>query len=101
MERQIQDGPCSWAVWQEALRETEWAGLVARIITADALQEELQFTDLRRVLDGMWVRELERQQVELSRRAASDPAALQAWRDVEEHRRSRLNALSPAPRPLT
>ena len=102
MERHVNgEGPCTWAVWQETLRNTEWASLVRHIVTPDALQDDLQFTDLRRVLDGMWVRDLERQLNQLTLRAATDPAALAEWRKVDELRRSRLQALSQAPRPLT
>ncbi|KQW03002.1 DNA primase [Rhizobacter sp. Root1221] len=102
MERHVQDnGPTAWAVWEVALRETEWARLVGRLVTEDALQEESQFTELRRVLDRMWVRQLERQQNELSQRAATDPAALAQYREVLQHKQKRLQALSLTPGPLT
>jgi len=102
MERQVQaDGPIAWAVWQEALRGTEWAGVVGRVVTSDALQDDLQFADLRRVLDGMWVRKLGEQLNQLSERAATDPAALAEWQKVNQQRLRRLEALSQAPRPLT
>jgi DNA primase len=98
MERHVQDnGATPWAVWEQALRDTDWAGLVRRIVTTDAQQEDLQFADFRRVLDGMWVRQLERQLNQLSQRAATDPEALAQWREVDQHRRRRLQALSLAP----
>ncbi|MGE5863910.1 MAG: DNA primase [Rhizobacter sp.] len=97
MERHVlEHGAPAWAVWEQALQETEWAELAQRLVTAEVLQDDMQFTDLRRVLDGMWVRRLQHLQDDLIQRAATDPAALAQWREVDAHRRRRLQALSLA-----
>ena len=72
------------------------ADLAQRLVTAEVLQDDMQFADLRRVLDGMWVRRLQHLQDDLIQRAATDPAALAQWREVDAHRRRRLQALSLA-----
>ena len=82
-----------WAVWQEALQETEWAGLATRLVPPDALEDEMQFADLRRVLDGMWVERLKLEQERLIQQAASDPSALAQWREIDEHIRRRRESM--------
>lgn len=99
LERHLLDqGATPWAVLEQALAGTEWAGLGARLVTPEVLQGEAVFFDLRRAVDTLWLQTLKLQLDELSRRAATDPSALVQMRDVEAHRRRRLQALAaPAP----
>ncbi|MGY4829304.1 DNA primase [Sphaerotilaceae bacterium SBD11-9] len=92
LERQLNDhGATPWAVLEQALQETEWADSAPRLVPQSALADELQFADLRRVVDGMWIRSLQIQQEALMQRAASDPQALTRWRELEARRKQLLS----------
>jgi len=54
------------------------------------LADEMQFADLRRVIDGIWIKSLQSQQELLIQQAASDPQALTRWRELD-HRIRQLN----------
>ena len=100
IERHLHDhGAVTWAELEPAIRETEWAGFVARLVTADAAQGEAAFADLRKAVDALWVQALKVQLDDLSRRAATDPQLLVQMREVEQHRRRRLQSLAPPPGP--
>jgi hypothetical protein len=48
-------------------------------------------------VDALWVQALKVQLEDLSRRAATDPQLLAEMREVEQHRRRRLQSLAPPP----
>jgi len=85
-------GGCSWAVIEQALLTTEWAQALPRLVTQNVLADDMQFADLRRVIDGLWIKKLEHEQAHLLQTAGSDSSALQQWRDLEEQRKRRLKA---------
>ncbi|HET7794083.1 MAG TPA: DNA primase [Rhizobacter sp.] len=92
LERQLNDhGATPWAVLEQALLETEWADSAPRLVPQSALADELQFADLRRVVDGMWIRSLQLQQEARMQRATSDPQALTRWRELETRRKQLLS----------
>jgi DNA primase len=89
----LEHGAPSWAVCQEALQDTDWVALATRLVPPDVLEDEMQFADLRRVLDGMWVERLKLEQERLIAQAASDPSALARWREIDEHIRRRRESM--------
>ena len=98
LERHLHDhGNSPWAVVEQAVGQTEWAPLAARLVSAEAVQGETVFADLRRAVDTLWVQALKARLDDLSRRAATDPSALAEMREVEAHRRRRLHAATSAP----
>lgn len=91
LERHLNDhGDTPWAALEQALTETEWAEDIPRLVPSSTLADELQFADLRRVVDGMWVETLQAQQKVLIVQAASDPEALSRWRELEARRKQLL-----------
>jgi DNA primase len=95
LERQIHDeGPLPWAVLQQALQDTDWSGLAARLISENAMADELSFPELRRVVDDMWIEALQEEQKALAQRAATDPAALTRYRELQD-RINRMRAGQP------
>ena len=98
IERHLHDhGAVPWTELEPALRDTEWAALAARLVTAEAVGGEAAFADLRKAVDTLWVQALKVQLDDLSRRAATDPQLLAQMREVEQHRRRRLQSLAPPP----
>ncbi len=98
LERQLHEhGVTPWAVLSQALGDSDWHDLVDRLVPASALEDDMQFTDLRRVLDGLWVAQLAEAQKDLLTTAGSDPAALARWRELDVQRRQRLQAIAAAP----
>ncbi len=98
LERQLHEhGPTSWAVLEQALHETEWADAALRLVPQSVLADEMQFADLRRVMDGMWIRSLQAQQEALLQQAATEPQALTRWRELEVRRKRLLLASAQQP----
>ncbi len=98
LERQLHDqGETPWAVLEQALRDTEWAETVARWMPESVLADEIQFADLRRVVDSLRIDALKDAQRALIERAGSDPAALARWRELD----SRIRQLSASQTSLT
>jgi len=94
LERQLlEHGATPWAALEQALHAGEWADDARRLVPTDALQNEMQFADLRRVIDGMWVAALTARQEVLIQQAATDPQALAQWRELDAQRRRRLQSL--------
>lgn len=94
LERHVlEHGAPAWAVLEQALRETEWAELSVRLITPNALADEMEFADLRRELDRMWVKHLQSQLEQLIAKAGTDPTALKQWREVNRQCQQRLESL--------
>jgi DNA primase len=84
LERHLHDqGETPWAVLEQALQDTEWADTVARWMPESVLADEIQFADLRRVVDSLRIDALKDAQRALIERAGSDPAALARWRELD------------------
>ncbi len=91
LERYLHEhGPTPWAVLEQALQETEWADGVLRLVPQSVLADEMEFADLRRVVDGMWIKSLQTQQEALIQQVATDPHALTRWRELEARRKQLL-----------
>lgn len=91
LERHIENhGAEPWPRLREALVEHDFAWAADRIMASMAASDEAPFEDLRQVINVLWVEELKRQGDELIKQAASDPSALQRWRDVDERRKTYL-----------
>ncbi len=97
LERHLSDhGPTPWSALAAALAGSEHAEVATRLVTASALEDEMAFRDLRHVIDGMWIERLAAEQKRLIEEAASDPAALARWREVDAERRRRLHGRQEA-----
>jgi DNA primase len=98
LERHLHDhGETPWAVLEQALRGSEWAETVARWVPESVLADEIQFADLRRVVDSLRIEALKDAQRALIERAATDPAALARWRELD----TRIRQLSASQTSLT
>lgn len=94
LERQVlEHGPTPWAVLREALADTVWADTLSRWVPPSALEDDMRFADLRRVIDGLWVARLAEAQKELLSRVDKDPAARTRWRELDEELRQRKKAM--------
>jgi DNA primase len=92
LERYLHEhGPTPWAVLEQGLADTEWADAAPRLVPQSVLADEMQFADLRRVVDGMWIKSLQTQQEALIQQVASDPQALTRWRELEARRKHLLS----------
>jgi len=90
LERHLSDhGPTPWSALAAALAGSAHAEVAARLVTADALEDEMLFRDLRHVVDGMWIGRLTAEQTRLSEAAASDPQARARYREVDAELRGR------------
>ncbi len=88
IERHLVDhGPVAWSALAEGLRETDWAELAARLVPPDSLDDEIDFSQLRAVLDRLWVERLKAEETRLIASAQTDPVALARYREVHERRR--------------
>ena len=103
LERQLADhGSLSWAQLEQGLLGAEPALSGQVLVPHSALEDDMDFTDLRRVLDGLWIERLSVRQRELIALAATDRDALQQWREVTQRRDALLKAVqAPAAVPLT
>lgn len=100
LERQMADhGAQPWAQLEQALIDAlpELPAPAARLVPRSALEDELGFADLRRVIDGLWIERLGIEQRELIARAAHDAGALQRWREVSQRREALLKAVQSTP----
>ncbi|SHN14862.1 DNA primase [Rhizobacter sp. OV335] len=93
----LEHGATPWAVLEQALHEGEWADESRRLVPPGVLQDEMQFADLRRVIDGMWVELLSARLELLIRQAETDPAALVQWRELDAQKRQRMQSMKPPP----
>ncbi len=95
LERQLADhGAMSWAELKQAKTAAEPLLPEAADVPDAVLQDEMQFEELRRVLDGLWIERLSIRQTELITRAATDPSALQEWREVTRQREALLKSMT-------
>ncbi|XAH25301.1 DNA primase [Xylophilus sp. GW821-FHT01B05] len=95
LERELHEhGPRPWAALREGLRGHESEEAAARIMTGDHAEtateadpKELRM-ELRGLLDLMLRERIQVQQREAIAAAATDPAALQRWRELEKQRQA-------------
>ncbi len=93
LERHLSDhGPTPWSALAAALAGSEHAEVAARLVNADALEDEMVFRDLRHVVDSMWIKRLAAEQTRLSEAAASDPVARARYREVDGELRRRRSS---------
>ncbi len=91
LERHLENhGAEPWETLRQALAEHDFAWAAERVMGAMAATDDAPFDDLRQVLNMLWLDELKRQGDELIRQAATDPSALQRWREVEARRKAYL-----------
>jgi DNA primase len=92
-ERQISDfGPQSWAVLNQALPEQEWRSWAQSLVTVSVMEDDMSIKDLHHLINHLWLEEIAEQQKKIIEKAASDPKALEQWRELENERRKRLQA---------
>ncbi len=85
LERYLHEhGPTPWAVLEQALQETEWADGVLRLVPQSVLADEMEFADLRRVVDGMWIKSLQAEQKDLIPQMATEPGARARWGELND-----------------
>ncbi len=95
LERQLADhGAMSWAELKQAQLVVDPPLPEVADVPAEALHDEISFADLRRVLDSMWIERLSLRQTELIARAASEPSALDEWRQVTRQRDALLKSVT-------
>jgi DNA primase len=91
LERHLENhGAEPWSALRTALAEQDFAGAADRVMSAMAATDEAPFDDLRQVVNKLWLDELKRQGDELIKQAATDPAALQRWREIDARRKTYL-----------
>ncbi len=91
LERYLAEhGPSPWAVLEQALVADAIAEEIRDRLPPGVFEDKMEFTELRRVVDGIWVEQLSAQTKALIEAAATDTQALQRWREVELERQARL-----------
>ncbi|MFD1837691.1 DNA primase [Paracidovorax cattleyae] len=92
-------GPQAWAVLRESLRGHDAEALAVRVMTGSHAQTEGDAAELRAelrdLLDRMLMEDIKRQEKELILQAATDPAALEKYRALQQ-RRQALLGIAPA-----
>ena len=93
-------GPLAWAVLRESLREHECEPLAVKVMTGSHAQTEGDLQELRMelrdLLNRMQIEDIEEQQKLLMLQAATDPAALERYRELEQKRRVLLGVAAKA-----
>jgi DNA primase len=94
-ERQVAEhGPQSWAVLEQALIEAGLQDEASPWVNESALADTMTLQELRKLLDGMWIKRLSEEQQQLIAIAASDASALQRYRELDIQRKTRLARLA-------
>ncbi len=93
-------GPLAWAVLRESLREHECEALAVKVMTGSHAQTEGDLQELRMemrdLLNRMQIEDIEEQQKLLMLQAATDPTALERYRELEQKRRVLLGVAAKA-----
>jgi len=85
--RLVENGPEAWAVLASAVQESDLQDFARRLVPPDSLADEIDFGQLRNVLDRLWIDKLKAEETRLIAAAGHDPQALAAYRQVHERRR--------------
>ncbi|MFM8901687.1 MAG: DNA primase [Burkholderiales bacterium] len=94
-ERQIAEhGPQPWAVLEHGLIEHGLQDEASPWVNESALADTMTLNELRQLIDGMWIKRFAEEQVQLIAMAATDPSALQRWRELDVKRKARLVGLA-------
>ncbi|AVP58312.1 DNA primase [Pulveribacter suum] len=97
--RLLEHGPQPWAVLREALADQPCQRLAERLMTGSHAQTEGEERELRwelrELLNRMLVEAIKHEQIALVEQAASDPQAMERYRQLQE-RRLALEAPRPA-----
>jgi DNA primase len=94
-ERQVAEhGPQSWAVLEQALVADGLQDDDSPWVNESALADTMTLHELQKLLDGMWIKRLADEQQQLIALAASDPKALQRYRELDIQRKNRLARLA-------
>jgi len=85
LERYLHEhGASPWAVLEQALQETEWAAASLQLVPQSALADEMQFADLRKLVDDMWIEALRAEQKVLAPEIATNLGARARWSELNE-----------------
>jgi DNA primase len=94
-------GPAPWASLEAALGAHPLHDVAQQAMNAMAVDDVVDFDDLRRVIDRLWIEHLEPQTELLATQAAADPQArhqLKALRDrIDALKRAVVARPEPAP----
>ena len=97
LERHVAEhGAMVWAALEPGFKEAFSTGIIERFMPVSALEDEFQFSDLRRLLDTLWIDKLKLEQTKLAASAGHDPHSLQRYREIS----LRLNQLKKTAYPL-
>ena len=95
-----ENGPLAWAVLRESLRDHECEALAVKVMTGSHAQTEGDLQELRMelrdLLNRMQIEDIEEQQKLLMLQAATDPTALERYRELEQKRRVLLGVVAKA-----
>jgi DNA primase len=99
LERYLHEhGGVSWAVLSHILQQTEWADWVAKLVPPSAFEDAMDGTDLKRVMDGMWVKQLQAEKNQLLADVSQKkPDALAKWKEIDAQLKQRQAALVVSP----
>ena len=85
LERYLHEhGASPWAVLEQALQETEWAAASLQLVPQSVLADEMQFADLRKLVDDMWIESLRAEQKVLAPEIATNLGARARWSELNE-----------------
>ena len=85
LERYLHEhGASPWAVLEQALQETEWAAALLQLVPQSVLADEMQFADLRKLVDDMWIESLRAEQKVLAPEIATNLGARARWSELNE-----------------
>lgn len=85
LERQVAEhGAMPWAALEPALRAFAGAEVVHKLMPPTGVDDEFNFTDLRRMLNRLWVDTLSRDEHQLATQAMNDPAAMLSYRRLNQ-----------------
>jgi len=85
LERYLHEhGASPWAVLEQAMQETEWAAASLQLVPQSALADEMQFADLRKLVDDMWIEALRAEQKVLAPEIATNLGARARWSELNE-----------------
>jgi DNA primase len=97
LERQLADhGPVPWSALAGALHGDPLQATVERLVPPAALEDEIEFAELRSVLDRLWIEQFKNEETQLIAASRSDPAALVRYREVYEKRRRLEQTAAPS-----